>query len=74
VPYAEAARNRLALKHQLKEAVQGIDRGIFGVQVRVLTYMYTWTLLGVHCWQLPLNASQVSVVFVKQQDGSALRR
>jgi type III secretory pathway lipoprotein EscJ len=35
VPYAEAARNRLALKHQLKEAVQGIDRGIFGVQVRV---------------------------------------
>jgi hypothetical protein len=34
VPYAEAARNRLALKQQLKEAVQGIDRGIFGVQVR----------------------------------------
>jgi hypothetical protein len=33
VPYAEAARNRLALKQQLKEAVQGIDRGIFGVQV-----------------------------------------
>ncbi|KAF6256783.1 hypothetical protein COO60DRAFT_79493 [Scenedesmus sp. NREL 46B-D3] len=32
VPYAEAARNRLVLKQQLREAVQGIDRGIFGVQ------------------------------------------
>ncbi|WIA18878.1 hypothetical protein OEZ85_003551 [Tetradesmus obliquus] len=32
VPYAEAARQRLALKQQLREAVQGIDRGIFGVQ------------------------------------------
>eukprot|EP00882_Tetradesmus_deserticola_P009697 GHRQ01010239.1.p1 GENE.GHRQ01010239.1~~GHRQ01010239.1.p1 ORF type:complete len:243 (+),score=140.18 GHRQ01010239.1:95-730(+) len=32
MPHAEAAQSRLVLKQQLRDAVQGIDRGIFGVQ------------------------------------------